>query len=154
MKPDNKDQVHDHIQYSCDKQIHQWPFCITSGTHNAISEIVKSQCRHTQGINPQVIDRALHQLVLRMQKGQKCSGAGQADRTDDQSGHKTDQKRGMDSLLCLLLVSGSQAMGHADIHASAHANEKSCKQRYQKAGGTHRSQCPVIRKAPYNSHIA
>ena len=154
MKPDDKDQVHDHVQDSCDKQIHQRPFGVTPGTHNAVAEIVKSHGRHTQRINLKVIDRTLHQLVLRMQKSKERSGAGQADHTDQKSGHKADQKRGMDRLLCLFLVSGSQAMGHADIHSGAHANKESGKQRHQKTCGAHRSQCPVIRKAPYNSHIA
>ena len=154
MKPDDKDQVHDHIQHSCYKQIHQRTFSVASGAHNAIAEIVKSHGRHTQRIDLKVIDRTLHQLILRMQKSKEHSGAGQTNRTDDKSGHKADQKRGVDSLLCLFLVSGSQAMSHADIHSGAHANEESGKQRHQKTCGAHRSQCPVIRKAPYNSHIA
>ena len=60
----------------------------------------------------------------------------------------------MDGILRLFLVSGSQSMSHADIHARTHANEKSGKQRHQKTCGTHRSQRAVVRETAYYSHIA
>ena len=60
----------------------------------------------------------------------------------------------MDRFLRFPLVSGSQAVGHADIDSASHANKKSGKQRDQKAGRPNRSQRPVIREAAHHSHIA
>lgn len=151
---DDEEKVQRNVQCSGDGQIHQRTPGFAAGAEYSAAEVVHRHRRHSQGIYPQICDRAGQQFGFRLQEVQHRLRQEKADKARQHADDTAHQQGGVHRQPYAVVVPGAQAVSRPDVNSGAHSNKKTGEQRNQQRCGANRPQRYVVREFPGYCDIA
>ena len=126
---------------------------IARGVHDSHGDVVHDAEQDSEGVDPEVGDRALHDIGRRTHPSEDGRCHQDPEDRQEQSGNQSECQVGMDGLPEPLVVSGPEILGDDDSGTEGQTVEESHHHEYEASGRCHAGQRLRAKGVAHNQGI-